>query len=86
MSKVLTTLGVTDFDKSATTYRKELLMMPVIGIQSSLQHMTLRPGVRYEERVGGADVNVELAPYVADKRTDSNLQVTFALFALTSVV
>ena len=58
MSKGLTVLGVNDFDTSATTYRKQLLMMPIQGIQSSLKHMTLRPGIRYAQRVGQAGVNV----------------------------
>lgn len=77
MSKTLTTLGVNDFDKAATTYRKDLLMMPIIGIQSSLQHMTLRPGIRYAERVGAADVNVELRPYKPDVMQDANLQIDY---------
>ena len=77
MSKTLTVLGVNDFDKSATTYRKQLLMMPITGIQSSLQHMTLRPGIRYAERVGSGDVNVELRPYVPNAMQDANLQIPY---------
>lgn len=77
MSKVLTNIGITDFEQSALTYRKELLMMPIIGIQSSLKHMTLRPGVRYAERVGQPEVDIELAPYVANKHTDANLTVAW---------
>jgi hypothetical protein len=77
MSKVLTTIGVNDFDKSATTYRKQLLMMPIQGIQSSLKHMTLRPGIRYAERVGAPAVNVELRPYVPDAMQDANLSITW---------
>lgn len=77
MSKTLTVLGVNDFDKSATTYRKQLLMMPITGIQSSLQHMTLRPGIRYAERVGSGDVNVELRPYSPNAMQDANLQITY---------
>lgn len=77
MSKVLTTVGVNDFDKSATTYRKQLLMMPIQGIQSSLKHMTLRPGIRYAERVGQPGVNVELRPYVPNAMQDANLQVVW---------
>jgi hypothetical protein len=75
MSKGLTTLGIDDFDKSATTYRKQLLMMPIQGIQSSLKHMTLRPGIRHSERVGQPGVNVELRPFVPNARQDANLQI-----------
>lgn len=77
MSKVLTVVGVNDFDKSATTYRKQLLMMPIVGIQSSLQHMTLRPGIRYAERVGSGEVDVELRPYTPNTRQDANLKITY---------
>lgn len=77
MSKTLTVLGVNDFDKSATTYRKQLLMMPIIGIQSSLQHMTLRPGIRYAERVGSAGVDVEMRPYVPNQRQDADMQIVY---------
>lgn len=77
MGKTLTVLGVSDFDKAAITYRKELLMMPIIGIQQTLQHMTLRPGIRYAERVGAADVNVELRPYKPDVMQDANLQIDY---------
>ena len=77
MSKVLTVLGVNDFDKSATTYRKQILILPIIGLQSSLQHMTLRPGIRHVERVGSGEVDVELRPYVPDQRQDANLQIIY---------
>lgn len=52
-------------------------MLPIIALASSLQHLTLRPGIRYAERVGSADVDVELAPYLADRMTDANLNVQF---------
>ena len=77
MSKTLTVLGVSDFDKSATTYRKQILMLPIIGLQSSLQHMTLRPGIRGAERVGSGEVDVELRPYVPNQRQDANLQIIY---------
>ena len=77
MSKTLTVLGVNDFDKSATTYRKQILMLPIIGLQSSLQHMTLRPGIRHAERVGSGEVDVELRPYVPNQRQDANLQIIY---------
>ena len=77
MSKTLTVLGVNDFDKSATTYRKQILMLPIIGLQSSLQHMTLRPGIRHAERVGSGEVDVELRPYVPNQRQDANLLIVY---------
>ena len=38
--------------KSAVKYRKELLMMPVLAMATTLKHMTQRPGVRGKEVVG----------------------------------
>ena len=33
---------------AAVKYRKQLLYMPIIGCQDTLQHMTPRPGIRYK--------------------------------------
>ena len=41
-----------EFQEAATKYRKELLMLPIIGVQDTLQFMTARPGIRYKENVG----------------------------------
>lgn len=56
---------------SAKKFRKELLMMPVIALASSLQHMTLRTGVRGEEIVGELDGAIEIGPY-SESRTDTS--------------
>ena len=34
-----------ELQKSAVTYRKDLLVMPVISAEETLKHMTPRPGV-----------------------------------------
>lgn len=49
--------------KSAIRYRKELLMMPVLALGTTLQHMNKRPGVRGKEVVGELSGNIELGPY-----------------------
>ena len=49
--------------KSAIKFRKELLMMPVLAIGSTLQHMTQRPGVIGKEVVGEMSGDIELGPY-----------------------
>ena len=41
-----------DYQKAAIKWRKDLLMLPIIGIQDTLQYMTGRPGIRYKENVG----------------------------------
>ena len=57
--------------KSAKKYRKDLLMMPVIALGRSLQHMTIRLGVRGEEVVGELDGDIEMGPY-SETRVDEN--------------
>ena len=52
MAQVSVNITSEDLQKSARKYRKELLQMPVLGLSRSLQHMTLRPGIRYAETVG----------------------------------
>lgn len=49
--------------KSAVKYRKELLMMPVLAMATTLKHMTQRPGVLGKEVVGELAGNIELGPY-----------------------
>lgn len=64
-----------DFQKAAITYRGELLRIPIIGIQDSLQYMTPRPGVRYSEIVGSSSADAQFAPYKRGRRTKSDLNL-----------
>ena len=57
--------------KSAVKYRKELLMMPVLAMASTLQHMSQRPGVIGKETVGEVNGDIELGPY-DEGRVDEN--------------
>ena len=56
--------------QTAIQYRKDFLQMPIIGIQSTLEHMTLRPGVRYKEIVGELGGDMQLGPY-SETRVDN---------------
>lgn len=70
MGKVI----ITDQDlaTSARTYRKELLTQPVHALLKSLQHMTLRTGIRYEEKVGELSADIEVGPYSETRIDDVN--------------
>lgn len=57
------TVSHSELNAAAQKYRSELLIMAVLGLQTSLQHMTLRTGIRYKETVGQIDGPVELMPY-----------------------
>lgn len=64
------TINHTELNTAAQKYRKELLIMAIIGIAATLQHMTLRTGVRYKETVGEMDGPVELMPYTGELLND----------------
>lgn len=66
-----------DFQNAAIKYRSELLMLPIIGCQDTLQYMTARPGIRYKERVGTMGGEAQFAPYKPTRATDFNLNVDY---------
>ena len=66
-----------EFQEAATKYRKELLMLPIIGVQDTLQFMTARPGIRYKENVGALSGDAQFGPYKPSRSTDFNLNVDY---------
>ena len=66
-----------DFQNAAIKYRSELLMLPIIGCQDTLQYMTARPGIRYKERVGSMSGDAQFAPYKPTRASDFNLNVDY---------
>lgn len=64
-----------DFEDAAIKYRRELLLLPIIGCESTLQFMTGRAGIRYRERVGEIAASAQFAPYKASRQSDANLDV-----------
>lgn len=63
----------TDFKESARKYRRELLLMPVIGTETTTKHMTLRSGIQYEEVGGSLDEELEVGPYNEDREDNSDI-------------
>lgn len=59
-----------DFQNAARKYRKELLYLPIIGIQDTLKFMTGRPGIRYQEAVGTLTGTAQFAPYKTNRSHD----------------
>lgn len=72
------TITVTDqsLQKSALQYRKQLLLLAVLGLDKILPYFTLRTGIRYKEVVGTLDGPFELRPYTGQKNADSDLKIT----------
>ena len=64
-----------ELQKSAVTYRKELLMMPVIAAEATLQHMPPRPGVAGREVLGQLSGGIELGPYDPQRYDDEGLDI-----------
>ncbi|MBD8349361.1 hypothetical protein [Dysgonomonas sp. HGC4] len=56
--------------KSAHQFRGEMLSMPVIGLKSSLDHMSLRPGIQYRQTVGEIHDDAEFGPYDPERESD----------------
>ena len=71
------TFTLEEYQDAARKYRKELLMLPIIGIQETLKYMTGRPGIRYKESVGTITGDAQFAPYKPQRRTDFNLNLDF---------
>ena len=67
---------LSDLTKSAQTYRKELLIAPMIGARETLQHMTARAGVRGKETVGQLKGSFEIGPYDAKRRNGDGVTIT----------
>ena len=63
-------------NKAAQKFRKELLIMAVMGLSNTLEHMTLRTGIRYKETIGEMDGPVELMPYTGSMEdADDNFNI-----------
>ena len=56
-----------DLKKSATTYKKQLLITPIISCEETLIHFTPRPGVAGREVITALSGNIELGPYVPNR-------------------
>lgn len=59
-----------DFLTSARKYRKEFLRLPVLRLLDILnKNFTIRPGIRYEEKLYSVDADMQFGPY-DPKRTE----------------
>lgn len=64
-----------EYQSAAIKWRKELLMLPIIGIGESLKYMTSRPGIRYRENVGEISADAQFAPYKSNRTADADLKL-----------
>lgn len=62
--------------KTAQTFRQQLITMPTRGLAKSLKYMTLRPGIRVSETVGELTGDAEFGPYDENRVDDGNVKIT----------
>lgn len=72
----LTNITDVDLKKSATTYKKQLLMMPVIGANATLQHMTPMPGIAGRVVLGELSGDIEIGPYDPSREDKTGVTIT----------
>ena len=60
---------------SAAKFRKDLLMMPVIALANSLDHMSLRVGIRGKETVGQLGGSIQIGPYSATREDSDGMTI-----------
>lgn len=75
MAQVGVNIASEDLQKTARKYRKKLLQMPVIALSRSLQHMSLRPGIRYSETVGELSGDMQFGPYSETREDNSEVVI-----------
>lgn len=66
-----------DFLTSARLYRKDLLRRPVRRLDKYKDLFTVRSGIRYEEKVGTVDADLEFGPYNPKRTADLDVQHNF---------
>lgn len=72
----MVTITDADLKKSATTYRKNLLRLPVIKAQATLKHMTGIPGLAGRLTVGELSGDIELGPYSSSRVDEDGVAIT----------
>ena len=63
-------IAAEELQKTAHKFRRDLLQMPVFALGDTLQHMRLRPGIRYAETVGELSGDIQFGPY-SETREDN---------------
>lgn len=75
MAPIGVNINSEDLQKTARKYRKDLLQMPVLALNRSLQHMSLRPGIRYAETVGELSGDMQFGPYSETREDNSEVVI-----------
>ncbi|MCD8296821.1 MAG: hypothetical protein LUC88_04540 [Prevotella sp.] len=69
-----------ELSKTFVTYRKELIVMPMLALQEALAHMSVRTGIRYREIVSEMGGKFQLGNYDKTKLGDGDLTIDARIF------
>lgn len=65
-----------ELSKTFQTYRKELIVQPMLAMQELLQHTSVRTGIRYRETVSELTGKFQLGNYKKDKKGTGAVSIT----------
>lgn len=65
-----------ELSKTFVTYRKELVVQPMLAMSDLLKHCSVRTGIRYKEVVPEMSGSFELGNYKKDKQHDADVMIT----------
>lgn len=64
-----------ELTRTFQTYRRQLIVQPMLAMGEALQHMTIRTGIRYRETVSEMSGKFQLGNYKKDKKGDGNVSI-----------
>lgn len=70
------TISDAELKKSATKYKQQLIITPIISASRTLQHMSGRPGIAGRLVVGQLSGDIELGPYNASRVDEDGVTIT----------
>ena len=69
------TFNLSDLQKSATQYQRELLILPIKGAEKTLQHMQPYAGLTGDIVLSSLEGDAELAPYSSSRKDKGNFNI-----------
>jgi hypothetical protein len=64
-----------ELTKTYQTYRKDLIVQPMLAMAALLAHCSVRTGIRYRETIGELSGNFEIGNYKKDKGSDADVNI-----------
>ena len=74
------TFSPEELSRTFQTYRKDLIILPMLAMSAMLQHCSIRTGIRYRETVGQMGGNFEIGNYKKDKIGTGDISIKGRVF------